>query len=123
MERLIAYDWPGNVRELENAIQRAVALASGREIEPRDLPPNVRPPGPAGMPAIPGSTLAELERYAILETMKATGGSTSKAADMLGISARTIQYRLHEYNAAPRSEVGVIKAKPSDPGERNSNKS
>ena len=51
----------------------------------------------------------ELERYAILETLKATGGSTSKAAEMLGISARKIQYRLHEYNAAPRSDVDVVR--------------
>ena len=54
------------------------------------------------MPLIPGATLAELERYAILETLEATGGSTSKAAEILGISVRTIQYRLHEYNEAPR---------------------
>ena len=65
------------------------------------------------MPAIPGSTLAELERYAILETMKAAGGSTSKAAEMLGISARTIQYRLHQYNDAPRSDVDVVRKEPS----------
>ena len=49
------------------------------------------------MPPIPGSRLEELERYVILETLKATGGSTSKAAEVLGISVRTIQYRLHEY--------------------------
>ena len=64
---------------------------------------------PTGMPLIPGATLAELERYAILETLKATGGSTSKAAEMLGISVRTIQYRLHQYNEAPRSEVDVVR--------------
>ena len=52
--------------------------------------------------------MADLERYAILETLKATGGSTSKAAEMLGISTRTIQYRLHQYNEAPRSEVDVV---------------
>jgi two-component system response regulator HydG len=60
------------------------------------------------MPPIPGSRLDEIERYAILETLKATGGSTSKAAEMLGISVRTIQYRLHDYNAAPRSSVSVV---------------
>lgn len=58
---------------------------------------------------IPGATMAELERYAILETMKATGGSTSKAANMLGVSARTLQYRLHEYNEAPRLNVDVVR--------------
>jgi DNA-binding NtrC family response regulator len=107
---LVAHDWPGNVRELENAIERAVVMAQGPAVEPRHLPANVRPATPLqpGMPPIPGSTLAQLERYAITETLRATGGSTSKAAEMLGVSVRTIQYRLHEYNAAPRSEVDAL---------------
>ena len=111
LELLVSYDWPGNVRELENAIERAVVLTPGSQIEPRALPSTVRPTATAvaGMPPIPGSTMAELERYAILETMKVCAGSTSKAAEMLGISARTIQYRLHEYNAAPRSDVDVVR--------------
>ncbi len=46
---------------------------------------------------IPGTTIAEIERVAILETLKAVGGSTSKAAKILGISPRKIQYKLHEY--------------------------
>jgi DNA-binding NtrC family response regulator len=121
MELLAAYDWPGNVRELENAIERAVVLAAGSMIEVRHLPPNVRPRfAPAGMPIIPGATLRDLERYAILETLKATGGSTSKAAEMLGISVRTIQYRLHQYNEAPRSDVDVVDKSTSgmeNPGE------
>jgi two-component system response regulator HydG len=71
------------------------------------------------MPPIPGATMAELERYAIVETLKATGGSTSRAAEMLGLSARTIQYRLHEYNAAPRSDIAVVR-KPERDGTDNS---
>jgi DNA-binding NtrC family response regulator len=114
LERLVSYDWPGNVRELENAIERAVVLAGGGELEARHLPVGVRPVGMSGVPLIPGATMAELERYAILETLKAAGGSTSKAAEILGISPRTIQYRLHEYQAAPRSEVDVVQAK--EPG-------
>jgi DNA-binding NtrC family response regulator len=115
LELLMNYGWPGNVRELENAIERAVVLAPGPSIEPRHLPPSVRPASaPSGMPPIPGTTMAEIERYAILETLKITGGSTSRAAEMLGISTRTIQYRLHDYNAAPRSDVEVVR-KP-DPG-------
>jgi transcriptional regulator with GAF, ATPase, and Fis domain len=108
LDLLVAYDWPGNVRELENAIERAIVLATGTEIEARHLPQHVRPVATTGAPTIPGSTMAELERYAILETLKATGGSTSKAAEMLGISVRTIQYRLHDYNAAPRRDVRVV---------------
>jgi DNA-binding NtrC family response regulator len=110
VELLLAHDWPGNVRELENAIERAVVMATGAIVEPRQLPPAVRPAVKASssLPPVPGSTLADLEKYAILETLSSVGGSTSKAADILGISVRTIQYRLHQYNAAPRSDVAVI---------------
>jgi DNA-binding NtrC family response regulator len=115
LELMVAYDWPGNVRELENAIERAVVLATTSQLEARHLPPTVRPKvTPAGMPIIPGATMAELERYAILETLKSTGGSTSKAAEVLAISARTIQYRLHEYNKAPRSAIDVVRKSPAD---------
>ena len=109
LQLLVAYAWPGNVRELEHAIERALVLAKGTEIEARHLPASVGPDGVTGVPPVPGSKLAALERYAILETMKAVGGSTSKAALMLGISPRTIQYRLHEYNAAPRSDIEVVR--------------
>jgi DNA-binding NtrC family response regulator len=110
VELLLAHEWPGNVRELENAIERAVVMATGPIVEPRQLPPAVRPAvkSSSSLPPVPGSTLADLEKYAILETLSSVGGSTSKAADILGISVRTIQYRLHQYNAAPRSDVAVI---------------
>jgi DNA-binding NtrC family response regulator len=109
IERLMAYDWPGNVRELENAVERAVVLCNAQQIEARHLPPSVQPRvTPAGMPTVPGCTMADIERYAILETLKSTGGSTSRAAEILGISVRTIQYRLHQYNEAPRSDVDVV---------------
>ena len=63
MELLMAYDWPGNVRELENAVERSVVLASGPLIEPRHLPPNVRPrvtptgrsPGPSTVSKVSSS--------------------------------------------------------------------
>jgi len=98
LERLIGYEWPGNVRELENAIERAVVVGSGDHIRAQDLTPAIVPPErPNGTPPIPGATLANLERYAILKTLEHTGGSTSKAAELLGISPRKIQYKLHEY--------------------------
>jgi len=109
IDRMTIYSWPGNVRELENAIEHAVVLANGPQLEPRHLPASIRPPESRdGMPEIPGATMAEIERYAILHTLESTGGSTSKAAEILGISVRTIQYRLHQYNEAPRSEVEVV---------------
>jgi len=117
MSLLTAYDWPGNVRELENAIERGVVLAPGKLLEARQLPPAIRPSAlPGGAPAIPGATMAELERFAILETLKSTGGSTSKAAEILGISTRTIQYRMHQYNEAPRSAVASVDAESAGNG-------
>jgi DNA-binding NtrC family response regulator len=110
LEVLSSYDWAGNVRELESAIEGAVVLAMGPFLEVRHLPAQVRPRAPAnGMPVVPGASLSEIERYAITETLAATGGSTSRAAEILGISVRTVQYRLHQYNEAPRSEVSVVR--------------
>ena len=100
------------MRELENAIERAVVLASGlddRGRAPADDGASERVAADPARRRFPGATMAEIERYAILETLKATGGSTSQAAEMLGISARTIQYRLHQYNEAPRSDVDVVR--------------
>jgi DNA-binding NtrC family response regulator len=97
---LTAYAWPGNVRELENVIERAVVLCDGPQIERRHLPASLVPQGGGErLPSVPGSTIAELERYAIMKTLEACGGSTSKAALLLGISTRKIQYKLHEYGA------------------------
>jgi DNA-binding NtrC family response regulator len=116
MQLLQSYDWPGNVRELENAIERAVVLTTGTRLEPGQLPPQIRPKHtPSGMPIIPGARMDDLERYAILETLKSVGGSTSKASEVLGISTRTIQYRLHQYNDAPRSEVDVVRKEGREP--------
>ena len=94
--KLQRYGWPGNVRELENAIERAVVLAEGPLLTEDDLPFDVVPVVAGGL-RIPGATLAELEKYAILTTLDAVGGSTAKAAEMLDISVRTVQYRLQEY--------------------------
>jgi DNA-binding NtrC family response regulator len=95
---LTQYSWPGNVRELENAIERAVVLCDGPKVEARHLPQAIVPQeSREGPPPIPGTTIADLERYAILKTLEACGGSTSKAATVLGVSPRKIQYKLHEY--------------------------
>jgi DNA-binding NtrC family response regulator len=104
---LLSHAWPGNVRELENAMERAVVLSDGSSLQPINFPTLRRPVGddaakPSGHALaagvrIPGSTLADLEREAILRTLEAVGGSTSKAAAILDISARKIQYKLKEY--------------------------
>jgi DNA-binding NtrC family response regulator len=97
--KLIGFRWPGNVRALENAIERAVVLTEGPLISADDLPFEATPDA-LGALRIPGSTMAEIERYAITKTLEATEGSTTKAAELLDISIRTIQYRLHEYGLA-----------------------
>jgi DNA-binding NtrC family response regulator len=105
LEALLAYGWPGNVRELENVVERAVVLCDGPRIEKKHLPPSLVPAEDrGGPPPIPGSTIADLERYAILKTLEACGGSTSRAATVLGISPRKIQYKLHEYGQDGREE-------------------
>jgi two-component system response regulator HydG len=97
--KLTGYRWPGNVRALENAIERAVVLTEGLLIGADDLPFEPTPED-LGALRIPGSTMAEIERYAITKTLEATDGSTSKAAELLDISIRTIQYRIQEYGLA-----------------------
>jgi DNA-binding NtrC family response regulator len=108
MDRMCRHSWPGNVRELENAVERGVVVCRGDALRAEDLPPSVtvapvdsQAPG-AGYPPIPGSTIAELERFAILRTLEHLGGSTSRAAEMLGISPRKIQYKLQEYQASTK---------------------
>ncbi len=88
--RLLGHAWPGNVRELENTIERAVVLCEQTLVDARHLhlEPNV-----AGTRL---AKLADIEREAILATLR-TVSSTARAAEVLGISVRTIQYRLKEY--------------------------
>jgi len=99
MRRLIAYDWPGNVRELENAIERAVALGSGPIVHVGDLPSNLQYPTSERAPEkdeiLP---LEELERRAILRTLRETGGDKLSAARMLGIGKTTLYRKLKQYH-------------------------
>ncbi len=100
LNALLSYDWPGNVRELGNAVERAVVLAQGTELTSDDLPATMQGPRPReqkGDSLIPGATLHEIEREAILRTLEMVSGSTTRAAEVLDISVRKIQYRLKEY--------------------------
>jgi DNA-binding NtrC family response regulator len=94
--KLTRHAWPGNVRELENAIERAVVLCDSDEISAEHLPFEGAADVQSGV-RIPGSTMAEIEQHAILTTLDAVSGSTARAAEILDISVRTIQYRLHTY--------------------------
>ena len=91
---LRSHPWPGNVRELENVIERAAILSDG-EILPAHLP-HVPPQAvsPAGAASL---NVHELERKAIEEALRRHGGNRTRAARELGISLRTLQYRLKEY--------------------------
>lgn len=97
MRRLIAYDWPGNVRELENAIERAVAMGSGPIVHVGDLPSNLHYPASERIPdrdeLLP---IEELERRAILRTLRETGGDKLAAARMLGIGKTTLYRKLKQ---------------------------
>ncbi|MGF1464910.1 MAG: sigma-54-dependent transcriptional regulator [Sandaracinaceae bacterium] len=99
IEAMLAYPWPGNVRELENAVERAVVLATDCRIDSSLLPSSgqARSASEDLRLLVPGMTLAELERLAIERTLEAVGGSTARAAEVLGISRRKIQYRLKEW--------------------------
>jgi two-component system NtrC family response regulator len=100
LNALLSHSWPGNVRELGNVIERAVVLARDSQLTSDDLPPTLLGPRPKEWTAdslIPGATLYEIEREAILRTLELVDGSTSRAADLLGISVRKVQYRLKEY--------------------------
>jgi two-component system response regulator HydG len=103
LEHITAYSWPGNVRELENVVERAVVMAQSAEVTLADLPPQLATVKAREGVQIPGATMEEIERYAITKTLESTGGSTSRAAEVLNISVRKIQYKLHEYESAPKS--------------------
>jgi two-component system response regulator HydG len=104
LERITAYRWPGNVRELENVMERAVVLCDGRKLTAKHLPAGVGATARSGV-RIPGSTMDEIERHSILTTLEACGGRTAQAAQMLDMSIRKIQYKLHEYGVVLQRTV------------------
>jgi two-component system NtrC family response regulator/two-component system response regulator HydG len=116
---LLSHSWPGNVRELEHAVERAVILARGRELELSLFPTLPRTVEPARTPEgllIPGATIHEIEREAILRTLEAVSGSTSRAAAILRISPRTIQYKLKRYRSEAAGGAGLSEESGAEPG-------
>jgi len=106
MRALLEHDWPGNVRELENALERALVLAQDGAIRRADLPPRVRgAAGPGRLPPPSGNEplhrrTGAAEEAAIREALERTGGNRRAAADDLGISVRTLFYKLKRYGIA-----------------------
>jgi DNA-binding NtrC family response regulator len=105
---LARYSWPGNVRELRNAIERALVVRSGRVIELDDLPDHVRDHASfaADSPATNAGGIrdrfAELERAAIISALEACGGNQTEAAKRLGLSRRTLIYRMEKHGLKPQ---------------------
>ena len=103
MSLLTTYDWPGNVRELRNVVQRAVILCPESEIHREHLPESVRPgvrsdaADPGALKVAIGSSLAEVEKALILRTLEASNGNKTRAAAILGISAKTLHLKLRQY--------------------------
>jgi DNA-binding NtrC family response regulator len=99
LSRLSSHHWPGNVRELRNVVESAAVLSADEVIGMEDLPQPLveRPQSGSGGLFHVGMTMDELERIAILETLRATGGNRTKAAETLAISLRTLQRKLKQY--------------------------
>lgn len=106
-KRFFSYDWPGNVRELRNFVDTMVVLNVDGVLDVDDLPPELADIDPVSNDSVPtgaelallGKPLAEIEKWAIQETLKLTGGNREKAAEMLKIGARTLYRRLEQYQS------------------------
>ena len=101
-----SYSWPGNVRELRNTLERAVIVCEGGLVETKHLPPGfgqaVRPVvhDPDAVHLGVGTTVEEAERQLILKTLQATNNNKTRAAEILGISLKTLHNKLKEYGRA-----------------------
>jgi DNA-binding NtrC family response regulator len=99
---MLDYSWPGNVRQLESAIERAILLCEGDMITPEDMPLEVRQesrPAAEGQFKLPpqGIAFEEVERDLITQAMQQTDYNITKAAKLLGLTFRTLQYRLEKF--------------------------
>ena len=107
LEALRRYTWPGNVRELRNVLERALVTCSGEILGKENLGLDFGRPVVAGaddgLRLRPGMTVAEAERRLIFETLTFTENNKTRAAELLGISLKTLHNKLKEYEAEPQS--------------------
>src|SRR5262249_439346 len=100
------HSWPGNVRELRNVIERATILAPGPLIDMRQMPPTLlhepQPPQPTHVPPPPPPTVEEPERRLIMMTLAHTGDNKTRAAEILGISLKTLHNKLNKLRLRPK---------------------
>ncbi len=99
LEKLKAFQWPGNIRELQNVIQRATIFCDSKRIHGSDIEFNELL-GSKSEKSSDIQTVAEMEKDLILKTLEKTGDNKSKAAEILGISSRTLRNKLKEYSEA-----------------------
>jgi DNA-binding NtrC family response regulator len=114
LARLEEHAWPGNVRELGNFVRRAVALSRGGEIGVEALelgktfqgktPPGKILPPPPSPEWKPGLSLGDMERQLFAMTLESTGGNRARAAELLGVSLRTVRNKVREFGLPPRSD-------------------
>jgi len=107
LHMLEQYHWPGNVRELRNVMERAVIVSRGDMIEPADLPqllPRTPTPSSDGPQLTAGTTVDEVERQLIEITLTHTGGNKTRAAEMLGISLKTLHNKLNRMKEESASQ-------------------
>jgi DNA-binding NtrC family response regulator len=107
MRMLEQYGWQGNVRELRNVIERATIIAQGPFIEPKHLPPTLtgEPAAAPHQPQValgPGTTVEEAERRLIMMTLEHTRDNKTRAAEILGISLKTLHNKLNKLRLRPR---------------------
>lgn len=102
-----AYNWPGNVRELRNTLERAIIVCDGSTVENRHLPPGFGQMIPRAAISEAntvrlgvGTTVGEAERLLILKTLESTNNNKTRAAEILGISLKTLHNKLKEYGTA-----------------------
>jgi transcriptional regulator with PAS, ATPase and Fis domain len=99
LEQMVAYGWPGNVRELENTVERSLLISDGPQIGPEHLLLDRDLDGPAisEKSNLVGMTVKEMEQRLIGQTLKHVNDNRTYAAEMLGISIRTLRNKLREY--------------------------
>jgi DNA-binding NtrC family response regulator len=98
IDKLMAYRWPGNIRELQNVIHRATIFSEGNEIKEEEV--EFKTYSFQAAPSSDIRTVAEMEKDLILRTLEKTGDNKTRAAEILGISSRTLRNKLKEYNLA-----------------------
>jgi DNA-binding NtrC family response regulator len=119
LQALLAHDWPGNVRELANALEHALVLGDGTHVRLTDLPVVVQerhlpgPPQPG--PRAVGATLESVEIRCILQALERTDYNRTRAARLLGITRRTLGYRIRKYDLEDR--VARARTRPPELGE------